>query len=193
MEKIALEKELLGTKRFFKIAGCLLAAVIMQTTLSQQIKPWLSSIDWLLLVTVYVSLLREPRTALLTAAAAGALYDASTGGPAIGVNGLAKVLAAYVAYQISAMIVYEHFLIRLLTVAVASLVDLFTCLAFYRMLKFDLPAQLAGTRNLLAAILLALAVNLLASLLLFPLLDRVFRFGWSLRRSEAMRGMRRRW
>jgi rod shape-determining protein MreD len=188
-----LEKETLGTKRLIKIAACLMAAVLAQTTLSQQVKPWLASIDWLLLVTIYASLLRDPATALLTATAAGILHDASTGGPALGVSGLAKVLAAYVAFQISAMIVYEHFLIRLLTVAVAILVDLFTCLVFYRMLKFDLPLQFAGTRNLLATILLSLAVNLLVSLLLFPIFDRMFRFGWSLRRSEAMRGMRRRW
>jgi rod shape-determining protein MreD len=191
--KAALEKESLGTKRLLKIAGCLLVAAFAQTTLSQQFKPWLASIDWLLLVVVYVSLLRDPATALLTATAAGILHDASTGGPAMGVNGLAKVLAAFVAYQISAMIVYEHFLIRLLTVAVASLVDIFTCLVFYRMLKFEIPTQLAGTRNLLATILLGLAVNLLVSLLLFPFLDRIFRFGLSLRRSEAMRSARRRW
>lgn len=188
-----MEKEALGTKRLFKIGICLLLAALAQTTLSQQIKPWLGSIDWLLLVTVYASLMRNPATALLTATAAGILHDASSGGPALGVSGLAKVLAAWVVYQISSMIVYEHFLIRLLMVAVGSLVDLLTCLAFYRVLEFDLPAQLGGTRNLLATILLGLAVNLLVSLLLYPVLDRVFRFGWSLRRSEAMRGMRRRW
>jgi len=79
-------------------------------------------------------------------------------------------------------------------VAVASLVDILTLLAFYRMLKFELPAQLTGTRNILAAILLGLAVNLIVSLPLFPLLDRIFRLGFSrrARRSEAMR-MRRRW
>lgn len=180
-----------------KIVCCLLVAVLLQTTLSQQVKPWLASIDWLLLVTVYVSLLRDPTLALLTATAAGLLHDASSGGPAIGVSGLAKVLATFVVYQISSMIVFEHFLLRLLMVAVASLVDLFTLLAFYRMLKFDLPSQLSGTRNILAAILLGLAVNLIVSLLLFPILDRLFqsgRFGLShrLRRSEAAR-VRRRW
>jgi len=84
-----LEKESLGTKRWVKIACCLLAAVIAQTTLSQQLKPWLAWIDWLLLVTVYVSLMRDPTLALITATAAGLLYDASSGGLALGVNGLA--------------------------------------------------------------------------------------------------------
>ena len=174
-----------------------MAAALAQTTLSQQIKPGLALIDWLLLVTVYVSLLRDPTSALLSATAAGLLQDASSGGPVLGVSGLAKVLAAFVVYQISSMIVFEHFLIRLLMVAVASLVDLFTLLAFYRMLKFDLPTQLTGTRSVLAAILLGLAVNLIVSLLLFPLLDRFFqsgRFGLlrRLRRSEATR-VKRRW
>ncbi len=180
-----------------KITCCLLAAALAQTTLSQQVKPWLASIDWLLLVTVYISLLRDPTSALLTAAAAGILHDASSGGLAIGVSGLAKVLASFVVYQISSMIVFEHFLIRLLMVVLASLVDLFTLLVFYRVLKFDLPSQLSGTRNIMAAILLGLAVNLIVSLLLFPILDRFFqsgRFGFSrrLRRSEATR-VRRRW
>ena len=189
-----MEKESLGTKRWVKIACCLLAAVIAQTTLSQQLKPWLAWIDWLLLVTVYVSLMRDPSLALITATAAGLLYDASSGGLALGVSGLAKVLAAFVVYQISSTIVFEHFVVRLMMVAVASLVDILTLLAFYRMLKFELPAQLTGTRNILAAILLGLAVNLIVSLPLFPLLDRIFRLGFSrrARRSEAMR-MRRRW
>lgn len=180
-----------------KIACCLVAAVLAQTTLSQQIKPWLASIDWLLLVTVYVSLLRNPTLALLTATTAGVLHDASSGGPAIGVSGLAKVLAAFVVYQISSMIVFEHFLLRMLMVALASLVDLFTLLAFYRMLDFDLPSQLSGARNILGAILLGLSVNLIASLPLYPVLDRFFqsgRFGFSrrIRRSDATR-VRRRW
>lgn len=192
-----MEKEALGTKRLVRIACCLLAATLAQTTLSQQVKPWLASIDWLLLVTVYVSLLRDPTSALLTATAAGILHDASSGGPVIGVSGLAKVLATFVVYRISSLIVFEHFLVRLLMVAVASLVDLFTLLAFYRMLKFDPPSQLSGAKNILAAILLGLAVNLIVSLLLFPILDRFFqsgRFGFSrrLRRSEATR-VRRRW
>jgi rod shape-determining protein MreD len=176
-----------------KIAACLLAAAFAQTTFAQYLKPWLAYIDWLLLVTVYVSLLREPTSALLTATAAGILHDASSGGPAVGVAGFAKVLAAFVAYQISATIVLEHILVRLLTVAVAVIVDIFTSLAFYRMLRLELPPQLSGGRSVIASILLGLAVNLIVSILLYPVLDRIFQQGLRLRRSEAMRSVRRRW
>jgi rod shape-determining protein MreD len=190
-----LEKESLGTKRLLKIAGCLLIAAFAQTTLPHRIGSGLAVIDWLLLITVYVSLLREPTSALLTATAAGVLHDASSGGPALGVSGLSKVLAAYVVHQISSMIVLEHFLIRLLMVAVATVVDLSTTLVFYRILKFDLPSHLTATRSIFAAILLAVTVNLIVSLLLFPLLDRLFRTGQSRRigRSEPFSSLKRRW
>lgn len=177
-----------------KIACCLLAAAFAQTTLAQQLKSWLAWIDWLLLVTIYVSLLRDPILALLTGTAAGILHDASSSGVAIGVSGLAKVLAAYVTYQISSMIVLEHFGVRLLLVAAGSIVNSFIYLAFYWMLKFDLPPQLIGARGVLMTMFFGVAINLIVSLPLFPLLDRIFRSGISrrLRRSEAMRGVKRR-
>jgi len=190
-----LEKEPLGSKRFLKIAICLLIAAFAQTTLPQRVGLWLAPIDWLLLVTVYASLLRDPTLALLTGGAAGVLHDAYSGGPAIGVSGISKVLAAYVVYQIASMIVLEHFLIRLLMVAVASAVDLSVTLVFYRILKLNLPPALTGTRSILATMLLAVTVNLVVALLLFPLLDRIFRPGSfrRMRRSEAFRGLKRRW
>ncbi|HEY6400954.1 MAG TPA: rod shape-determining protein MreD, partial [Blastocatellia bacterium] len=90
-----------------KITVCLLAAAYLQTTLAQQVSApvgqWLGHISWLLLVVVYIALQRDPVKSLMTAVAAGALHDAfsmasgvglRTG---IGVNGLALVIAAYVA------------------------------------------------------------------------------------------------
>ena len=190
-----MEKEPLGSKRFLKVAICLLIAAFAQTTLPQRLGLWVAPIDWLLLVTVYASLLRDPTLALLTASAAGILHDAYSGGPALGVSGISKVLAAYVVYQITSMIVLEHFLIRLLMVAVAGAVDLSVTLVFYRILKFDLPPALTGARSILATMLLAITVNLIVALLLFPLLDRLFRPGSfrRMRRSDPFRGLKRRW
>jgi rod shape-determining protein MreD len=186
-----LEKEILGATRIWKIAGCLLVAAFAQTTLARY-NPWLGYIDWLLLVTVYVSLLRDPTLALLTATVAGFLYDASSGGLPVGVNGIAKVLAAYLTFWVSSKIVAENLLVSFLNVAVASIVNTLVRLAFSRMLKFnDLP-PFAGGNATLTAVAMELCANLLVSIPLFTLLDRLFKTGFRSRRGEAMRGIRRR-
>jgi rod shape-determining protein MreD len=188
-----LEKEQHSSTRILKIAGCLLMAAFAQTTLTN-VQPWLGYIDWLLLVTIYISLMREPAQAMLTGTAAGLLQDASSALP-IGVSGMAKVLAAYAAYWVSSKVYVEGLLVRLLTVAGASVIHTLTRLLFYRMLKLDLP-PLAGVDSMTRAVALAAAANLLVSLPLFPALDRLFRYGarQRIRRAEAMRGMRkRRW
>jgi len=173
-----------------KIAGCLLVAAFAQTTLPKT-WPRLGHLDWLLLVTVYIGLMRDPAQALLTGTAAGVLQDASSIGP-IGVSGLAKVLAGYLAYWISSKVYVEGVLVRLMTLAGASVINTLTIYSFYRMLGFDLPLYQAN------GLMLAIGVNLLANLAvsvpLFLALDRLFKTGvrQRSRRAEAMRGMRRR-
>ncbi|HZO07258.1 MAG TPA: rod shape-determining protein MreD [Solirubrobacterales bacterium] len=173
------------------MAVCLLAAAFLQTTLSRY-NPWLGYIDWLLLVAVYASSLRDPVLALLTATAAGALYDSLSGGVPIGVNGIAKVLATYLAYWVSSKIVAENLLVSILNVAGASVVNTLVSLAFYRMLKFTYLPPLSGGNATLAAVAMGVLANLTVSIPLYFLLDRVFKgAGLRSRRSEAMR-MRRR-
>jgi rod shape-determining protein MreD len=188
-----LEKELHGPSRFWKIAGCLLVAAFLQTTLPKY-NGWLGHIDWLLLVVVYVSLMRDPTLALLTATAAGILHDAASGGSPLGINGIAKVLAAYFAYWVSSRIVAENLLVNILTLAGASAINTLVTLGFYRMLKFDLP-PLAGINSMMAATAMGVLANLAVSLFLFMLFDRLFKSTGRRqrsRRSEAMRAPRRR-
>lgn len=192
-----MEKASRGTS--IKIAACLLVAVFAQTTIvslvPQAIGQWLAYIDWLLVIVVYVCLGRDPVQALVTAVAAGFLYDVFSRGmafgveTAVGVSGFAYVLAAYVADRIVSVIVADNLLVRFATVASASLINTLTRYAFYKLLKFKLPVLIGG-KGLAASIVFGLVANLIAATLLYLLLDRIFNKNSALRvrRSEARRG-----
>ena len=116
--------------------------------------------DRLLLVVVYVSLMRDPTLALLTATARHARRGVRR--LPVGINGIAKVLAAYFAYWCSSRIVAENLLVNILTLAGASAINTLVTLGFYRMLKFDLP-PLAGINSMMAAIAMSSSANLAVS------------------------------
>ncbi|MGE0127804.1 MAG: rod shape-determining protein MreD [Blastocatellales bacterium] len=175
-----------------KIAACLFAAAYLQTTLVQQVPVsvgrWLGHINWLLLVVVYIGLRRDPVQALLTGAFAGVFHDAFSLGRVIGVNGLAMVLAAYVADRIAAVIMVDNLIFRFLAVASGSVINTVIRLLFYGLLKLELPT-LASGREIAAAIVFDLFANLFVSVLLYIALDRVFNkdAGQKVRRMEARR------
>jgi len=191
-----LEKESRATT--VKIAACLLVAIFAQTTLvhllPETLGRWIGHIDWLLLVVVYVCLQRNPARALLTAVFAGVIHDAFSRvqapgvSQAIGVSGFAYVLAAYLADRIVSVIVADTMLVRFATVASASVVNTLMRYAFYKLLKFKLPV-LVGGEGIAAAVVFGLVTNLIASALLYILLDRLFNKNSAsrLRRSEARR------
>jgi rod shape-determining protein MreD len=191
-----LEKESRATTA--KIAACLLVAIFAQTTLVRLLPDtlgrWIGHIDWLLLVIVYVCLQRNPARALLTAMFAGVMLDAFSRvqapgvAQAVGVSGFAYVLAAYVADRIVSIIVADNILVRFATVASASVINTLTRYAFYKLLKFKLPV-LAGGEGFAAALVFGLVTNLIASVLLYILLDRLFNKDSAarVRRGEARR------
>jgi rod shape-determining protein MreD len=148
----------------------------------------LGHISWLLLVVVYVALQRDPVKALMTGVAAGIIHDAFSMGRVIGVNGLALVLAAYVADRIAAMIMVDNLIFRFLAVTAGSVINTGIRLLFYGLLKIELPA-LASGREMAAATVFDLFANLFASVLLYIALDRVFNKaeGQKVRRLEARR------
>jgi rod shape-determining protein MreD len=133
-------------------------------------------------------LLRNPVKALFTGAAAGLVQDSFSGGPAVGVSGLAYVFAAYITHRIAAFIVVDNLPVRFLAVAAASIVNTLVRLFFYRLLKIELPV-LAGGQTITAEVVFGLFANLIASILLYILLDRLFMKNASLRmrRNEARR------
>jgi rod shape-determining protein MreD len=189
-----LEKNSLGSARNIKIAFCLLVAVLLQVTLVQHVHPGLRHVDWLLLVVVYLGLQqRNHQVTLITATVAGLLKDFSSGSQVIAVSGLAYLFASFLADRVASVIVLDNALVRAGTVAAATLINLVVQLIGYQILRFELT-PLTGQENVLAVIVLGLIANLIASILLFVVLDNIFqtttRLG--LRRTEAMRGLRRR-
>jgi rod shape-determining protein MreD len=177
-----------------KIAVCLFAAAFLQTTLAQQVPQslglWLGHISWLLLVVVYIALQRDAVRSLMTAAGAGVIHDAFSMGRGIGVNGLAMVLAAYLADRIASVIMVDNLIFRFLAVTAGSVINSLVRLGFYRVLNPELPV-LASGREMAAAVVFDLFANLFASVLLYIALDRVFNKGVGIdqrrRRMEARR------
>lgn len=188
-----MENESTGQARIYKIGACLLIAAFAQTSLKQVISPALGYIDWLLLVTVYVSMLREPVLALVTGAVAGILHDMLSGAAVpMGVSGIGYVVAAYIGFWVSTSFLVEGLLMRSATVAGASVVAAILRLSLYTFtvnVKMPVPAALE--------LILGPTVNLLLSLVLYPALDQFFDFGRraKTRRAEALRNSprRRKW
>ena len=189
-----MEKEAFGSKRQINIGICLFVAALLQVSLVQYVSTGLRYIDWLLLVVVYIGLQQRNHTvALLSATVAGLVKDVSSGSGVFAVSGIAYLFAAYVADRIASVIVLDNFAIRFGTVAAASLVNTIIQLIVYQILRFPL-SPLTGQESILAVIVLSVIANLFASVLVFYLMDRLFKAstGIGLRRSEAMRSLRRR-
>jgi rod shape-determining protein MreD len=188
-----LEKESFGSTRQLKIGLCLFVAALLQVSLVQFVSTGLRRIDWLLLVVVYLGLQqRNHWVVLLTATVAGIIKDASSGAGVFAVSGIAYLFAAYIADRIASVIVLDNLMIRFGTVAAASFVNTILQLIAYQILGFDVNL-LTGQEGILAVTVLSLIANLFASVLVFYLMDRLFKAasGIGLRRTQAMRGMRR--
>jgi rod shape-determining protein MreD len=185
-----LEKESQSSARTLRIAVCLVVAAFLNTRL-QLLSPWLGYIDWLMLVTLYVGLLRDPFQALMTATVAGILQDGLSGSR-FGISGIAHLLAVWVAFQISSRFFVEGLLVRIPITAGAILIYLLTRVFLYHYLGFQLPPVMEMNRGFME-VFFGVFINLLASLLFYALLDRFFRVGFRqrFRRAEAMRGLRR--
>jgi rod shape-determining protein MreD len=173
---------------------CLLGAALIQVTLIQHVNPGLRYIDWLLLVVVYVGLQqRDHKIALLTATLAGVAKDLSSGGRVIAVSGIAYLVAAYLTDRISSVIVLDNLPVRFGTVTAASLINTIVQLIGYQILRFPLT-PLTGQDNILAVLVFGLIGNLIGAVVLFLVLDKLFKTTTKqgARRSEAMRGLRKR-
>ncbi len=175
-----------------KIAVSLILAAIIQTTLGQMLPvtvgQWFRHIDWILLVVVYVGLQRDPVQALVTGSVAGIVLNAFSWGRGFGIAGLGYVLAGYAVDRIVAWIVADSPLVRFSAVAAGSVISTLIRLLFFRLLQIELP-MLIGGRNIGATIVFSLFANLIASIPVYLILDRVFQKNTRLRtrRMEARR------
>ena len=189
-----MEKESFGSKRQLSIGLCLFVAALLQVSLVQFVSGGFRYVDWLLLVVIYLGLQqRSYMIALVTATIAGIIKDLSSGGGVLAVSGIAYLFAAYVADRTASIIVLDNLAIRFGTVAAASLINTILQLIIYQILGFPL-APLTGQENILAVIVLSLIANLIASAVVFYAMDGLFKAatGLGLRRTEAMRSLRRR-
>lgn len=173
----------------------MLVALWLQTSLGQlvplRIAEWVGHIDWLLLLTVYVGLRRDPLQTLVTAVIAGILIDSSSYGGAVGVAGLGYLLVAYLLYWITNRIAVDNMRVRLGAVALASLLNSAVRLLFYGLLDIELPVLVGGGR-IAANLVFGLLMNLCASVAFYILLDRLFLWVDPLRRRRTAALRRRR-
>jgi hypothetical protein len=82
-------------------------------------------------------------------------------------------LAAYAADRIASVIMVDNLIFRFPAIMAASVINTMIRLAFYGLLKLELPV-LASGREVAATIVFDLFANLFASVLLYIALDRVF-------------------
>jgi cell shape-determining protein MreD len=142
-------------------------AAFLQVTLVQHVSQGLRHIDWLLLVVVYVGLhQRNHLLALWTATLAGIMKDVSSGGPVFAISGIAYLVGRLSGGSRLGVIVLTNVLVRIGTVAAASLINVVIQLIGYQLLHLPLT-PLTGQENILATIVLSLIGNLIASILLF--------------------------
>lgn len=150
-------------------AAAILAALLVQTALSQLLPGQARALDPFLLVLVYCGLHGGETHGMLAGAAAGWVEDVHFGGPVVGLSGLTKVIVGFGVGVAGARFLLTGATPRLLVLFAATLVD---ALLFERFaVIFDVPAQSLS----LTGIVLRAGVNALAGALIFEIVDRQLR------------------
>ncbi|HWP45469.1 MAG TPA: rod shape-determining protein MreD [Blastocatellia bacterium] len=120
-----------------KIALTIFFALLLQMVLPKYL-PFFKYIDLALLVTVFLSLQREPFQGMWTGFIAGLGGDIIAGG-ILGVGGFTKTLIGYLIAVASIKFPLENPLARLAVVAVASAANTVLYVGLHLMLEQDLP------------------------------------------------------
>jgi rod shape-determining protein MreD len=142
-----------------------LGALVLQAWLPRLLhgQAWF---DLPLVVTVYFALVRrDPVQGTLMGAAMGIFEDAFTH-HAIGINGIAKTVAGFLAGSVGARINVDNFAIRLMMIFLLSLLSSAIYVIVYRVL-LGMDLEWRGLEILMTAV-----GSTLAAMVLFPLLDR---------------------
>jgi rod shape-determining protein MreD len=141
-----------------------LAALVLQAWLPRLVRG--SWFDLPLVITVYFALgRRNPIQGSLMGAGLGLFEDALTHHP-IGVNGIAKTVAGFLAGSVGVHIDVENHTIRMMVTFVLSLLSSVIYLSIYRGL-LGLSLEWSWLAELMKAV-----VNSLIAMVLFPVLDR---------------------
>ncbi|MGA2833334.1 MAG: rod shape-determining protein MreD [Terracidiphilus sp.] len=141
-----------------------LAALVLQAWLPRLVRG--SWFDLPLVITVYFALgRRNPIQGSLMGAGLGLFEDALTH-HAIGVNGIAKTVAGFLAGSVGVHIDVENHTIRMMVTFLLSLLSSVIYLSIYRGL-LGLSLEWSWLAELMKAV-----ANSLIAMVLFPLLDR---------------------
>ena len=120
-------------RRWLSIAGILLAAIVLQSTIFARINLFGVRPDLILVVTVCFGLLYGPLPGLYVGLAGGFLLDLAGGG-ILGINLLLKALLGYGAGYMGRTVFKDNFLIPLAVSAVGTLageIAAFICLTTF--------------------------------------------------------------
>ena len=133
-----------------KTAGAILAvaaALVLQTTLARFFVRTSVTLDFVLVVVVYVALTLGPSAGLLTGALAGLIQDALSTS-LIGIGGLAKTLVGFLAGIVGTQFIVVHSLPRFVVFFAATVVHAVVFMGLYAVLDlrhFGTPyAAVAG-------------------------------------------------
>lgn len=147
-------------------AIALLAALLVQSALSQVAPDQARILDPFLLVVVYCGLIGGESHGMLAGLAAGWVQDVHFGGPVAGLSGLTKVVVGFGVGAAGSRFLLTGPGARALVLFVATLVD---ALLFEQLASaFEVAAQPLSIAGLLSRSVL----NALVGLPLFELLDR---------------------
>jgi rod shape-determining protein MreD len=143
----------------------MLAALVLQAWLPRMLHGY-TWFDLPLVITVYFALARrDPVQGTMMGAGMGIFQDALTH-HAIGVNGIAKTVAGFLAGSVGARINVDNFAIRMMMTFLLSLLSSAIYVIIYRVL-LGMDQEWRVLEVLMTAI-----GSSLAAMVLFPLLDR---------------------
>ena len=142
-----------------------LAALVLQAWLPRLLRGY-AWFDLPLVVTVYFALARRNAIQGTMMGAGMGLFEDALTGRAIGVNGIAKTVAGFLAGSVGVRIDVENHTIRMMVTFLLSLLSSVIYLSIYRGL-LGLSLEWSWLAELMKAV-----ANSLIAMVLFPLLDR---------------------
>jgi rod shape-determining protein MreD len=129
-----------------KLAGtlaALAAALALQTTLTTYVRET-STLDFVLIVVVYLSLTSGPTTGIVAGSVAGLIQDALSSG-IMGIGALAKTLVGFAAGRVGTQFIVTAPLPRFVVFVGASLLHAAVFMGLYVLLGLrEFPASFAG-------------------------------------------------
>jgi rod shape-determining protein MreD len=156
----------------FKIALTLILALILQMLLPKHFRMF-QYVEFPLLVTVYLSLMRAPLLGMTAGVVSGIGGDIISGSDIIGVSGFSKTLIGYVVAKASVNFPLENPLTRLGIVTLASIANTILVIGLYLMLEQPIQ-NVSAWGDFLKALGLNTLGDTLASIVLFMVLNKVF-------------------